>query len=103
MKGLKTGGRQKGTPNKATTVVSEILSNHNMNLVEEAMSLYHQASDPEFKMKVITLLFPYVYPKRVDRDEDSTLDITPEAEAEAAKEALEYIEQTYPQIVKKDE
>lgn len=96
MKGLKTGGRQKGTPNKATTVVADILQAQNMNLIEEAIGLYSSASDSEFKLKVLSLLIPYVYPKRVDAHPDDSLDVTPET---SASEALDYIKENFPQLL----
>lgn len=77
MKGLKTGGRKRGTPNKVNSLVSDLLQANNMNLVQEAVNIY-KVGDEEFKLKVLTLLFPYVYPKRAEIPvEDEELDITP--------------------------
>jgi len=95
MKGIKTGGRKKGTPNKATLVVTDILQANDMNLVQSAINLYTQSLDPEFKLKVLSLLIPYVYPKRVD-SEPEALDVTPET---SASEALDYIKENFPQLL----
>jgi hypothetical protein len=91
----KLAGRQKGTPNKVNSVVSDILQAKNMNLVEEAIALYSEG-DHEFKLKVLNLLFPYAYSKKVDIPDDS-LDVTPE---HSAAEAIEFIRENYPQLLK---
>lgn len=99
----KSGGRQKGTPNKATTVVAEILQARNINIVDEALNLFEQSIDVEFKAKILTLLFPYVYPKRVDALPDDALDITPENEIDYAKETIKYLAQKFPELMPKNE
>lgn len=95
MKGLKTGGRQKGTPNKTSMAVPLFLEKSGMNLVNEAVDLYRCATDPEFKLKILTLLFPYAHSKQVDPVDD-TLDVTPE---DSAAEALDYIKENFPQLL----
>ena len=100
MKGLKTGGRQRGTPNKSTAVVTNVLDGKNLNLIDEAMTLYSRGND-EFKLKVLTLLFPYRYPKRVEKlseqPQDSEIDITDEYQA--ALDMVEFISQKFPQLI----
>lgn len=93
----KTGGRQKGIPNKATNLVLDILRGQNMNLVNEAVSLYHEG-DNEFKLKVLNLLFPYCYHKKIEAPLDDSLDITPENEKEIAEETLKIIYNKFPQL-----
>jgi hypothetical protein len=100
MKGLKTGGRKKGIPNKVSAVVSEILAARNTNLVDEAMELY-TGGNREFKLKVLSLLFPYVYPKLTESlpQPDETIDITPENEEQVMLETIEYIKQKHPKLL----
>jgi hypothetical protein len=98
MKGLKTGGRQKGTPNKTSMAVPLFLQKNGMNLVEEAIDLYRSTSDPEFKLKILTLLFPYAHARKVESS-DEALDITPENELEIAKETIDYISQKFPHLL----
>ncbi len=97
MKGLKTGGRQKGTPNKETQIVALRLQEVGVNLVDEAMGIYNEG-DNELKLKVLSLLFPYVYPKRVDGQHDDALDVTPENEKQIAEETLRIIFNKFPQL-----
>jgi hypothetical protein len=97
MKGLKTGGRQKGTPNKESAFVGLLLEKRGFNLVNEAMNIYSEG-DNETKLKILNLLFPYVYPKRVDAPPDDALDITPENELSVATETLQAIYQKFPQL-----
>lgn len=99
----KLGGRQKGTPNRETSVVADILKAHDFNLVKEAMGLYKETTDLEFKAKVLSLLFPYVYPKRVDGNPDDSIDITPENEIDYAKETIKYLAQKFPELMPKNE
>lgn len=93
----KIAGRQKGTTNKVNTVVSDILQAKNMNLVDEAISLYSEG-DHEFKLKVLTLLFPYAYAKKTEV-QDTSVDITPENEIEIVRETLEYINHKFPNLL----
>lgn len=98
MRGLKTGGRQKGTPNKTSMAVPLALDKRGVSLVNEAVDLYISSSDPEFKLKILTLLFPYAHSKKVEVSDDS-LDITPENEIEIVRETLEYINQKFPNLL----
>jgi hypothetical protein len=46
MKGKKTGGREKGTPNKNSRRLLHLLtSEHNFNVIEEVLALYREISD----------------------------------------------------------
>jgi hypothetical protein len=102
MKGLKTGGRQKGTPNKESAFVGLLLEKRGFSLVNEAMNLYAEA-DTENRIKILSLLFPYVYPKRVDAAPDEALDITPENELDYAKETIKYLAEKFPELMPKNE
>jgi hypothetical protein len=95
----KIAGREKGTTNKVNALVADILQAKNMNLVDEAMGLYNFSADPEFKLRVLSLLFPYVYPKRTDPIPDDSIDITPETELSLAKETIQQILKKYPRLL----
>lgn|GEM_PF-826279 len=69
-KGLpKSGGRQKGTPNKRTIGFLEVLEGKGINLLEtiidEAMGLSGRD-----KINVLVDLLPYVYPKRKPTEQE---------------------------------
>ena len=79
MKGLKTGGRQKGTPNKITAENREFLS----NLFSENYELIQQDFlnlDSYQRCMVITKILPYILPK-----------MQPASETEEQKRAAEKI------------
>lgn len=63
-KGLqKTGGRQKGTPNKRTNGFLEILDSKGINLLEEVLD-EAMALEGREKANILLGLLPYIYPKR---------------------------------------
>lgn len=66
-KGIKTGGRQKGTPNKRTNSVKELLETEfeGFNPVVELINLYKADTvDTIQKITILKELSNYVYPKR---------------------------------------
>ncbi len=65
-KGIKTGGRQKGTPNKRTNSVKELLEDNfeGFNPVVELIQLYKSDVDVSQKISILKELSSYVYPKR---------------------------------------
>ena len=58
----KTGGRKKGTPNKKTAELLEILGS--FNPAEELMKLYDRTQDQDLKVTICKELMKYVYPQR---------------------------------------
>jgi hypothetical protein len=102
MKGLKTGGRQKGTPNRESAFVGLALEKRGFSLVDEALSLYADA-DTETRIRLLGLLFPYVYPKRVDAAPEDHIDVTPENELQYAKETIKYLAEKFPELMPKNE
>ena len=65
-KGIKTGGRLKGTPNKKTKTIKELLEQDFMgfNPVSEMINLYNTDIDVVQKIVILKELANYVYPKR---------------------------------------
>lgn len=69
-KGLKTGGRKKGTPNKMTLSLQEKLAafedGRGFDPVTEALTLYTliYADNPLVAVKIPLTLMEYIYPKR---------------------------------------
>lgn len=61
-KGYKTGGRQKGTPNKATASIRQALEPIVEEEIERLSDLLDQL-DPKDRALLITKLLPYVAPK----------------------------------------
>lgn len=69
MEGKKTGGRQKGTPNKTTTALREVITNIfrcNMQQIEEDL----QSLDPHERIVLMEKLLPYVLPKLNNTNSD---------------------------------
>lgn len=65
-KGVKTGGRQKGTPNKKTKTIKELLEQDflGFNPVRELITLYKKDIETAQKIVILKELANYVYPKR---------------------------------------
>jgi hypothetical protein len=64
-KGLKTGGRTKGSPNRATRDVMERLNELNCDPLEGMASIAaDQNNTPELRGRMYGELAQYVYPKR---------------------------------------
>ena len=66
-KGIKTGGRKKGTPNKKTTELIELLGDYNpiVRLIEIAKD---ENTSLDMQVKINLDLMPYIYPKRKSID-----------------------------------
>ena len=58
----KTGGRQKGTPNKKTKELIEILGS--FNPAEKLIEIYNKTKDMELRANICKDLMKYVYPQR---------------------------------------
>jgi len=63
-KGVKTGGRQKGTSNKLTGTIKEMVTQFVTNEMQHLPSLLNQL-EPKEKAEYIIKLLPYVLPKIV--------------------------------------
>lgn len=68
MKGQKTGGRAKGTPNKTTSAVRDwlisLINNSRSQIEKDLKSL-----EPKDRLLMIEKLLPYVMPKCINPDE----------------------------------
>ena len=66
----KTGGRAKGTPNKKTTELMELLGDYNpiVRLIEIAKD---ENTSLDMQVKINLDLLPYIYPKRKSIDMNS--------------------------------
>lgn len=60
--GVKTGGRKRGTSNKLTGTVKEMISQFVTNEVQHLPSLLEQL-EPKEKAEYIIKLLPYIIPK----------------------------------------
>ena len=68
MKGQKTGGRQKGTPNKTPAAIKEILlKTFNAKQIKADLA----ALSPRDRLIFITKILPYICPREVERVEVS--------------------------------
>lgn len=66
----KTGGRKKGTPNKATQKMREVLAEIDCNpLLELARIAQDHKTSVEQKIRIYSELLPYLYPKRKPMDD----------------------------------
>ena len=87
MKGRKTGGRTKGTPNKTTVVGKEVLA----NMLADYQSSGHMAEDfyaldPKMRMIIAEKLFGYVLPKLQSVQADVTNKVIDESLAATLNE-----------------
>jgi hypothetical protein len=74
-KGIKTGGRAKGTPNKSTAETREIIREFVNGKLENIDTLYNKLS-PFAKMELITRLMPYTIGKLAEeKTENSVNDV----------------------------
>nr|BAH89625.1 hypothetical protein [uncultured bacterium]BAH90129.1 hypothetical protein [uncultured bacterium] len=63
--GRKTGGRQKGTPNKRTEALAEALEEHGCDPVAALVRIAQDAETPrELRARILSDLLPYLYPRR---------------------------------------
>lgn len=63
-KGVKTGGRQKGTPNKATAAKAEEIAASGVTPLEYMLKIMRdEASDPLMRFEAAKSAAPYVHPK----------------------------------------
>jgi hypothetical protein len=63
-KGLpKTGGRQKGTPNRSTKRFQESLDNLGFDIAEAAVKLFNSSTREDFKLNCLKLLAEYSCPR----------------------------------------
>jgi hypothetical protein len=61
--GFKTGGRTKGTPNKITAEMRQLLSAAVMPEIGKIAIYLEQITDPVAKLKAIKEILPYVLPR----------------------------------------
>ena len=63
MEGKKYGGRKKGTPNKITKEVREMISMFVQNKWDDFMQAYDSIEKPSDKCYIMTSLLPFIAPK----------------------------------------
>lgn len=65
--GYKTGGRQKGSINKRSASVMEVLARNNFDIIQELVDLYKEcrtSGEPaQTAIKCLEVMLPYCYPK----------------------------------------
>ena len=67
-KGIKTGGRVQGTPNKSTAEMRETLKtilNKEIEILPELL----KKMDPEKRAEILTRLLPFIMPKNYNIEE----------------------------------
>lgn len=62
--GRKSGGRQKGTPNRLTLDAIECLKNADFSPLEELVATYRKSTDENVRVTIARDLAQYIYPKR---------------------------------------
>lgn len=81
MRAIKTGGRQKGTPNKITAKIRQKLSDIVSNEIKNIPEYLNQIESPEIKLKLIIQMLPYLIPKQreisAEIEEKEPIKITP--------------------------
>lgn len=66
MKGKKTGGRKKGTPNKTPTEVKEMLNALFADNIDTIKADF-AALPPRDRLQFISKILPYIVPREVER------------------------------------
>lgn len=66
-KGVRYGGRKKGTPNKRTVWLRDLLNNSDFNWEAEFQKVYPKLKN-ELKMQVLLDLLPFLNPKIKDKE-----------------------------------
>lgn len=66
----KTGGRKKGTPNKATTEFRALVNLSGFILPNEIVTLYRDTDNEFIKLKLLELMAQYSYPKPKGEEPD---------------------------------
>tara|TARA_Y100000385_G_C12681535_1_gene462351 strand:+ start:84 stop:371 length:288 start_codon:yes stop_codon:yes gene_type:complete len=65
-KGFKTGGRQKGTPNKVTSELKELLKEFILDEFKELKPRIEEL-DTNQRLQILTKLMPYALPKESEQ------------------------------------
>lgn len=74
-RGIKTGGRQKGTPNKATAAkAAEIAASGETPLDYMIRVMRDEAVDPDRRDRMATAAAPFIHPKLSSQDLTVTAD-----------------------------
>ena len=72
----KTGGRKKGTPNKRTKELAEVLGA--FDPPEKLVQIYNETDDLDLKAQICRDLLKYVYPQRKAVEMSADVDINNE-------------------------
>ncbi len=124
-------GKPKGTKNARTILVEQIAAKYKYDPFEVLImfaagdwkslgydaEVYHVEKPdgsvkmgyvitPEMRLTAAKEAAQYLHSKKKEQptpDGDDPIDVTPEQEKQAALEALTFIEQKYPELIKKDE
>lgn len=68
-KGLKTGGRQKGTSNKLSGTVKEMITQFATDELQHLPSLLNQLQAKE-RAELLVKLIPFILPKAINQNEE---------------------------------
>lgn len=72
----KTGGRKKGTPNKRTKELAEVLGS--FDPADKLVQIYNETDDLDLKAQICRDLLKYVYPQRKAVEMSADVDINNE-------------------------
>lgn len=61
---LKTGGRQKGTPNKKSLIIEEAFLNEGIDVGVELARMFNDSINKDEKLKILFKVMDFIYPKR---------------------------------------
>lgn len=64
----KTGGRQKGTPNKKSHHLNEIFIENGIDIGDELVRLYQASKSNSDKLQILYKILDYIFPKRKSID-----------------------------------
>lgn len=86
-------GRKKGTPDKKSLLVRELLENNGINLIDEILVRLPKLRHQEDQVKALIAMLPYVYPKLTSIEHSGDIDLN-SAPTERIKKMAEDLSKT---------
>lgn len=86
---IKTGGRRKGSPNRATRILQENLKNRGFDWVDEFLNVYYTL-DGEDRINALMKMLPFLAPK-YSEIKVTTEDISREKTALKSKDDVAFL------------
>lgn len=73
-RGIKTGGRKKGTPNRTTKEIRDLLSNYIYNEMGDLNDYGKEVISLKDRAEIVVKILPYIVPKMVNKPDEESED-----------------------------